>query len=96
VSFGSNIGYEQDGKNKMFERPALLVKKFNKSIVWVLPSTSQDKTGKYYYQFEYENKKYSFILTQLRTISSERLLRRIRVFPDEDFNNVKIRIKEYL
>jgi len=94
ASLGINIGYEQDGKNESFERPILVFKKFNEYMLWVLPLTSQDKIGKYYYQFEYEEKKYSVILSQLRTISSKRLLRKIRVFSEDDFNNVRNRIKE--
>lgn len=94
TSLGSNIGYEQDGKNRLFERPVLIFKKFNKFILWVLPLTSQVKTGKYYYQFEYDKKKYSIILSQLRIISSKRLLRKIRNFPKDDFDNVKVEIRK--
>lgn len=42
-SFGYNIGDEEDGKNAFFERPALVVKKFNNRLCWVLPTTSQQK-----------------------------------------------------
>lgn len=30
ASLGANIGHEEDGKNKKFERPVLILKKFNK------------------------------------------------------------------
>jgi mRNA interferase MazF len=40
ASLGCNIGHEEDGKNIMFERPVLIVKKFNHHLLWVLPLTS--------------------------------------------------------
>ena len=96
ASLGLNIGYEQDGKNNGFERPILILKKFNKDVLWILPLTSKDKTGDYYYQFEYHGQKNSIILSQLKLISSKRLLRKIRTFPKEDFEEVKKRIKSWL
>ncbi len=38
ASLGVNIGYEQDGKNRNFERPVLVLKKFNKNILLALNS----------------------------------------------------------
>lgn len=86
---GLNIGYEQDGKNKYFLRPVLILKKFNPKVLWILPITTSGKNGKYYYQYEYDNKKYSIILSQIRLISSKRLLRKIRILSKEDFEKTK-------
>lgn len=94
ASLGANIGYEQDGKNSNFERPILIFKKFNKDILWALPLTSKNKIGEYYYQFKYNNKKYSIILSQIRLISSKRLLRRIRIFSDIEFEEVRNKFKK--
>lgn len=93
ASLGANIGYEQDGKNDKFERPVLILKKFNKDILWVLPITSKDKTREYYYQFEHDGEKNSVILSQLRLISSKRLLRRVRIFPDKEFGEIREKLK---
>ncbi len=96
ASLGFNIGYEQDGKNEKFERPILILKKFNKNILWALPMTSQNKTGGFYYQFETEDNKYSVILSQLRLISSKRLLRKIKVLSNVDFEKIRKYIKDFL
>ncbi len=96
ASLGINIGHEQDGKNESFERPILVLKKFNRDILWALPMTSKDKTDKYYYQFEYDGEKRSVILSQLRLISSRRLLRRVRVFPNKDFEEVREKLKRII
>ena len=34
-SIGVNLGDEQDGKNELFERPVLVVRKFNRKLAWV-------------------------------------------------------------
>ena len=88
-SLGVNIGDEQDGKNENFERPVLILKKFNKNILWGIPLTSKNKNGKYYYNFKYKKKNFAVILSQLRLISSKRLLRRMRRIGRKDFYNVK-------
>lgn len=96
ANLGLNVGFEQDGKNKNFERPVLILKKFNPDVLWILPLTSRQKLGKYYYQIGYEGKQYSIILSQLKLISSKRLLRIIRKISPEDFKNIKNRIKNFL
>src|SRR3989344_1315008 len=42
-SLGKNIGYEEDGKNELFERPILIIRKFNNSIFLAIPLTSSKK-----------------------------------------------------
>ncbi|MBI2411500.1 MAG: type II toxin-antitoxin system PemK/MazF family toxin [Candidatus Kerfeldbacteria bacterium] len=95
-SLGINIGYEQNGKNQYFERPVLVVKKFNRYLLWAVPLTSKQKSGKFYYETWYEGKKYSIILSQMRAISSKRLLRKIRTVPQSEFTEVKKQIKLFL
>jgi len=94
ASLGINIGHEQAGKNEMFERPALILKKFNNDICWVLPLTSRQKVGPYYYRLH--NKKSVVILSQLRLISGQRLVRKIDVMPELEFAKVKEMIKNLL
>ncbi|MFA6047915.1 MAG: type II toxin-antitoxin system PemK/MazF family toxin [Parcubacteria group bacterium] len=95
-SIGLNIGYEQDGKNERFERPVLILKKFSKDLFWALPTTSQNKTGAYYYQYNYNGRKYSIILSQLRALSSKRLLRKIRKLREDDFEKVKTSVRSLI
>jgi len=96
ASLGANVGYEQDGKHEYFERPVLVLKKFNKHILWALPITSKEKIGDYYHPIEYDSERYSVILSQLRLISSKRLLRKIRTLPEEEFSTIKEKIKNFL
>jgi mRNA interferase MazF len=86
ISLGLNIGHEQDGKNEQFERPFLVVKKFNKSIVWGLPLTTVAKDNKFHYKIQ-EDGSY-VILSQLRLISTKRFLRRIKVINENLFEDI--------
>lgn len=79
ASLGLNVGDEQDGKNELFERPVLILKKFNNRVIWILPLTTQNKNGPYYYPLKDPGiSKASFvILSQMRLISAKRLQRRM-------------------
>jgi mRNA interferase MazF len=96
ANIGSNIGFEQDGKNFDFSRPVLILKKFNKNMPWVLPLTSKNKSGNYFYNLHYKKENYTFILPQLKLISSKRLIRKINKISIEDFEVIKNKIKEFL
>lgn len=95
-SIGCNIGFEQDGKNDFFERPVLIIKKFNNELFWGIPMTSQNKKGKYYYQCEYKNHFYSCILSQLRIFDAKRLTRKIRSMQKTEFLEIKQKVANLL
>ncbi len=88
VSLGINIGTEENGKNFNFERPALVLKKFDNLSLWIIPLSSKIKDGHFYYLYQLDGVTYSAILMQLRLISSKRLLRRIGHFPKPDFQKI--------
>lgn len=77
-SLGLNIGDEQDGKNDFFERPVLVIKKFNNKLAWVVPMSTQEKIGSYYHSLEHDGINFVVILSQLRLVSTKRFLRFIR------------------
>lgn len=96
-SLGVNIGYEEDGKNKLFERPVLVIKKFNKFVLWILPLTRSKKSGGYYYKIAQGNEDDSVvILSQLRLISSKRLLRKMRMIEKQEFTEISEKVRKYL
>jgi mRNA interferase MazF len=74
ISFGKNIGYEQNGTSRGFTRPGLIVKKFNNQLFWAVPLTTKQKDFDFYFNFTDPNGvPVSAILAQLRVISSKRL-----------------------
>jgi mRNA interferase MazF len=97
-SLGENIGFEQDGKNENFERPVLVLRKFNKEIFFGLPLTSKEKHDKFHAGFVIKTKdecghiqeKASFaMLSQMRLFSSKRMIRRIVRINENTFNDIK-------
>ncbi len=95
-SIGSNIGFEQEGKNSNFERPVFIIKKFNRHMMWVLPLTSKIKITPYHFPVSYKGKQSTVILSQLRTISSKRLLRKVGKISDKDFKDVRERVAAFI
>jgi len=87
-SVGVNVGVETDGKHDTFERPVLLVRVLNKEMLWTVPITSTMKDSPFYYPFLFKNEDRSVILTQLRVMSTKRLLRRVDVMSEEDFKKI--------
>lgn len=92
-SLWENIWDEEDWKNYLFERPVLIIKKFNNNIFFWLPMTSKEKISKFYYFYEWINSKWSVILSQWRTLSYKRLLRKINKIWEDKFLEIKEKFK---
>lgn len=93
ASIGQNIGSEQNGKNKDFERPVLILKKFNHKTFLAVPVSSKLGISPYHHTFSLDDKQYSANLSQIRTLSSKRLLRRIDKMLPEDFDKIAAILK---
>lgn len=88
-SLGVNIGVETDGKHQLFERPVLILKKFNKDMLWVLPLTSREHNDPFHHPVGYQRDKTWVKITQLRTVDSKRLLRKLGTIDVCDFEIIK-------
>ncbi len=95
-SIGVNIGYEQDGKNDLFERPVVIIKKFNRDVAWVAPLTTKVKYGIYYHSIFHEDQEFSVILSQLRLLSTKRLRRYVRKISPHQFWLIRDKIKKLI
>jgi hypothetical protein len=96
ASLGQNIGSEQNGKNTNFERPVLVFKKFNEDTFWAIPASTKIKIGKYYELFHLDDKEFSLNLSQLRLISSKRLLRLSGSISREEYEIIKDRVRKLI
>ncbi len=96
MSLGINVGVEIDGKNEYFDRPALVLRKFNRQVVWVLPTTQQARDERFYERFSFGDETFYIALTQIRTVSTKRFLRKIGMLSQEDFDKVKARVIEFV
>lgn len=85
-SLGVNIGVEEDGKQDVFERPVLVVKKISQKCIWVLPCSSSIQNNKYRHIIKQLDTQ--IILSQIRTIDTKRLLRKITMIPVVEFDEI--------
>lgn len=88
-SLGVNIGYEQDGTGEDFQRPVVILKKFNLDACLVVPLTTTQKKGKYYFVVgELEGKNATAILSQVRFIDRKRLANKVGFLGEDIFNRL--------
>ncbi len=76
-SVGVNVGFEIFGKDEMFTRPVLIIKKYSKFTFFGLPLTSRRKASHFHYPLDFNNKKGSVILDQGKTLDARRLADRM-------------------
>lgn len=95
-SLGINIGFEQDGNNQKFERPVLVLKKFNRDVALVVPLSTKVKNYPYYFPFVHAGKEYSALLLQIRLVSTKRLLRMMYSMDREIFAIIKQAVKDMI
>lgn len=88
-TFGLNLGTEIDGKNDSFERPAIVMKVYNKEMMVVLPLTTRQKKDPYHYRVAFESKTVWVKLTQMRVISNKRLSRKVNVVDKKVFEEIR-------
>jgi mRNA interferase MazF len=97
VTFGKNIGIEQNGGLNDFSRPALVIKKFNNQMYWVVPLSTKQKKLDFYYNFiDSDNNKVSIILGQLRFVSAKRFRRKMYTISTNLFRSVQGSLREML
>lgn len=97
-SLGENIGHEEDGRGNDFVRPFIIVRKFNKELLFGVPCSSAPKENKYYFKIVVQagNFKTSALLSQGRVISSRRLLNKIDKMGDASFKELKKALEKAL
>lgn len=79
-NFGLNIGYETDGKNEYYVRPAFVLLGFGLNGGVVVPLTSTNKKSKFLIEL---NKSSKLNLSQIRYLDSKRFYREIEILPKQ-------------
>jgi len=96
ANVGENIGSEEDGKGDRFVRPVLILRKFNKNLLLIVPLSTTDKEGSYYFKFQCKEKISNALLSQIKSIDSSRLAKKIGMISDGDFNLIKDKIRKII
>jgi len=89
ASVGENVGSEINGKNTLFSRPAIILKKLAHGFYFVIPTTTKIRDGSWYVLFRHQEKEMAACLHQARAIDYRRLSSKLGTLDDEDFKRVK-------
>ncbi len=95
TSIGVNVGFEEDGKNDIFIRPVLIIKKFNREMFLGVPLSTKLKDNKYYIQITVKEEIVSAMTSQIRVFSSKRIWYKLAVIDDGDFLKVNEEISKF-
>ena len=88
-ALGANIGFEQDGGPEAFERPVVILKKFNLDACLIVPLTARPKEGKYYFPVgRIEDREAVAVLSQVRFIDRKRLENKICTLDEDVFRSL--------
>lgn len=88
-SLGKNIGDEENGKNDLFERPVLILKKFSRNSVVVIPLTTKGKSDSVFYYKLLQGENSWVIMSQVRLVSTKRFLRKMYKVGRGEFLTIK-------
>jgi len=89
TSVGANVGSEINGKSDLFSRPVIIYKKLSHGLYFVIPTSTQEKTGSWFVGFRQRGKNMVACLHQARTIDHRRLSSKLGALDDEDFERIK-------
>lgn len=86
---GKNVGIEINGKSEKFSHPVIIYKKLSAFGFLGIPMSTQQHTGSWYVPFDFWGKRSVAVLSQVRTISTMRLYRRMGELDEIDFKKVR-------
>lgn len=93
-SLGLNIGFEQDGTSKDYQRPVLVLKGFSRQVCWVIALTTSKKKNPYHISVGIIDGEESFaILSQIRLVDTKRFTDRLVVLDTKTFDKIRKAIK---
>ena len=92
TSIGTNVGFEEDGKGKFYNRPVIILRGFSKELFLGIPLSHTKNRGKYYHDFMVNGDISVALLSQIRAFDTLRLISKYGVVNMQDFKNIKKKI----
>ncbi len=93
-SLGVNVGFEQDGTSKTYQRPVLIIRGFSRHVCLVVPLTTSAKKNKYHIAIGAIGDREAFaVVSQLRLIDTKRLHDRLAILDKEKFEVIRKTIR---
>lgn len=94
---GVNVGDEEDGKGTFFERPILVIRKFNELLFWAVPLSTKIKRNPYYVPcISCTGETRSAIISQIRLLSIKRLMNKLGAAKADSLLVIKKAIRDLL
>lgn len=87
-SIGENVGNEINGKNSLFSRPVLIIRKLDRYSFLGVPLTTNKKTGSWYVRITHGNNKSTAVISQIRNFDYRRLDKMMATLDEKDFSKV--------
>jgi mRNA interferase MazF len=95
-ALGANVGSEIDGKHDNFERLVLVLRVYNRETLLIAPMTSKPGGGSFNKKVTMRMRESWVNLTQIRVISTRRLLRKIDDISFEQFQDVRRSLSAFI
>ena len=87
---GVNVGYEQDGTGRSYERPVLIMRGFSPHVCVVVPLTTSKKRDRFYISAGIvEGKHAAAIVSQIRLIDTRRLINKVGTLDRATFTPIR-------
>lgn len=91
---GENVGVEEDGKGDLYSRPALIVRGFSQSLIWIVPLSHTKRRGRYYHEIKTNPDVDTALLSQLKSLDSARISGKpLGEISEAELNVIKDKIK---
>lgn len=87
---GINLGVEIFGKGPQLSRPVLIFKKLSSDSFLAVPLTTQSKIRSWYVPIQSGRSGARTNFGQIKVLDRKRLIRRISVLNDNDFQKIKV------
>lgn len=96
-ALGTNVGFEQDGTGKQFDRPIVIIRGFNKDTFFCVGLTGKKRTGHYYHFLgSVDGREVSANLSQVRLVDARRLIRKIATLDEKRFAELREKLQDIL
>lgn len=92
VSIGVNLGYEEDGKGRSFNRPVLVIKKFSQYLFLGVPLTTNLAVRPYKIEIKAKGSVSSILTSQIKAFSTKRVENKITKIEKEEFEKIVERV----
>lgn len=94
---GMNVGSEINGKNNLFERPVYIFRKCGTEMFLGIPLTTKEVQDKpYYCRFHFQQISRVAVLSQVRMLSAQRLIRRVGKVGEKQKEHIHSSFIEYM